>query len=63
MIEKRELPAALPDFRELDAQALEALEAARCLPHGCARSHALKEAGKLRILAEKTRSATKLADV
>jgi hypothetical protein len=44
-------------YRELDAKAREALEAAQLLPHGEARSKAMKEAGKLRVAAEKSKLA------
>lgn len=40
------------EYRELLAKALEALEVARELPHGPARSLAMKLAGKLRVAAD-----------
>jgi hypothetical protein len=40
------------DFEELDAAAEAALKHALSLPHGEARSKAMKEAGKLRRLAD-----------
>lgn len=43
--------AAMSARRELDAKATEALEAARQLPHGPARSQAMKDAGRLRVAA------------
>jgi hypothetical protein len=41
-----------PDSHDWDAQAQEALDAARKLPHGAARSEALKKAGQLRLAAD-----------
>lgn len=43
------------DFREADEIAVQALEQARSLPPGTARTDALKEAGKLRAAAERLR--------
>lgn len=47
----------MKEFFELDATAVEALEAARALPPGPKRTLAMKEAGRLRMLAEKLREA------
>lgn len=47
--------------RDLDAKASDALEAARELPHGPARSMAMKEAGQLRVAADKERDAIQAA--
>jgi AraC-like DNA-binding protein len=41
--------AGMSDYREIDARAQEALEAARKLPQGAARSKAMKDAGELRV--------------
>jgi hypothetical protein len=41
---------------DLDAKARDALEAARQLPHGPARSQAMKEAGRLRVAADSKRN-------
>ncbi len=49
--------AAMSERRELDAKACDALEAARLLPHGDARTKAMKEASRLRIAADKLRDA------
>ncbi|WP_168202878.1 MULTISPECIES: hypothetical protein [unclassified Tardiphaga] len=46
----------MSEYWELDAKAHDALEAARQLPHGPARSKAMKEAGQLRVAADKKRS-------
>jgi hypothetical protein len=40
------------DSEDLDASALEALDAARAMPHGPARTEALKKAGLLRARAD-----------
>ena len=48
--------AEMSEYWELDAKAHDALEAARQLPHGPARSKAMKEAGQLRVAADKKRS-------
>jgi hypothetical protein len=42
------------DHHELMARAIHALEAAKQLPTGSARSHAMKLAGKLRLAADST---------
>jgi hypothetical protein len=44
------------DPDELDAQAREALDAARRLPHGPERSEAMKKAGQLRLVADARRA-------
>jgi hypothetical protein len=49
--------AGMSDYREIDARAEEALEAARKLPQSAARSKAMKDAGELRVAAEKLRLA------
>jgi hypothetical protein len=41
---------------DLDAQADEALEAARKLPHGAARTEAMKKARQLRLVADARRA-------
>jgi len=41
-----------PDSHDWDARAQEALDAARKLPHGAARSEAMKRAGELRLAAD-----------
>jgi hypothetical protein len=47
---RRKSPA--PDFHALDAEADQALDAARRLPHGRERTEALKKAGLLRNAAD-----------
>jgi len=42
-------------YGELDAKACDALDAARLLPPGPKRSDAMKNVGRLRVLAEKRR--------
>jgi hypothetical protein len=46
------------DFEELDAAAAAALQHALTLPPGLARSQALKEAGKLRSMADRLQAPT-----
>ncbi len=41
-----------PSYRDLDAEAEEALEAARSMPHGLEKTEALKKAGLLRRAAD-----------
>jgi hypothetical protein len=51
-----------PDHHEWDARAREALDEARRLPHGPARTEAMKKAGQLRLAADMQESpATKSA--
>jgi len=49
---KRRRSFSGPDSHDWDARAQEALDAARKLPHGPARSAAMKEAGRLRVAAD-----------
>jgi len=46
----------MSERRELDSKASDALEAARSLPHGPARAQAMKEAGLLRVAADRKAS-------
>jgi hypothetical protein len=54
------MQAEQTDVLDLDAQADEALEAARKLPHGPARSEAMRKAQQLRLVADARRA--RLAD-
>jgi len=50
------MKAEQTDVSDLDAQADEALEAARKLPHGPARSEAMRKARQLRLVADARRA-------